>query len=115
MIGVPSPREGHFSDFSVLDGRNRFDDPGPTTALVPHLDDSLVLAGGGDQHFTFVKIMTAGLFDVNVLSGGAGEDGGRCVPMVGGGDRHGVYVTVFKHPAKVLDTLWFLQLLLSDC
>src|SRR5262249_28000462 len=43
MIGIPGSSEEHFSNFTGVKGVNRFNHPGPTAALVSHLDNTVVL------------------------------------------------------------------------
>src|SRR5262249_37527134 len=60
-----------------------------------------VLAGRVDHQPALADVVRARLLDVDVLARGAGEDGGRGVPVVGGGDEDRVDRPVGQHAAQV--------------
>jgi hypothetical protein len=70
--------------------------------LVTHLHQFTGFFLLGHQPFTFLRIVAAGLFEVDVLTGFEGHDGHRGVPVVGGGDDDGVHVPVVEEAAEIL-------------
>ncbi len=73
----------------------------PAALLCAHLHDAFVAPRGRDHPFAFVDEKGHGLLDVDVLAGGAGEDGHERVPMIGGGNNDRLQVLVLVHLAKV--------------
>ena len=65
----------------------------------------LCLRAACDQQLAFARIVAARLLDIDVLAGGAGQDGRRGVPVVAGGDDQDVDVLVVEDPAKIGDGL----------
>ena len=65
----------------------------------------LVLAGRLDQQLALARVVAARLLDVDVLAGRAGEDRGRGVPVVAGGDDQDVDGLVVEDAAEVGDGL----------
>src|ERR1035441_7496113 len=49
-----------------------------------------------------------------MLAGGAGEDSGGRVPVIGRGNRNGVHVSIIQDTTKVLHSLGLALLLLGD-
>ncbi len=86
VVGVPTAGESGLADFATFESINGFNHPRPTAALIAHLHNAFVFARGFDDQFAFVKILAARLFDIDVFSCGAGEDGGGCMPVVGSRD-----------------------------
>src|SRR5207249_3401676 len=84
---------------------HRLDDFGPAPALVAHLHLSLVLAGGGDKPFALASVVRAGLLDINMLAGSAGENRGRRVPVVAGGHDKDVHALIVENMTKILRLL----------
>ncbi|GAC1465447.1 MAG: hypothetical protein PVSMB1_15140 [Gemmatimonadaceae bacterium] len=60
-----------------------------------------MFARGCDDQLVFARVMTARLFDVDVLPRIERENRGGRVPVIRGRDRDRVDVLVLKHPAKV--------------
>src|SRR5947208_3487686 len=54
-----------------------------------------------DHEPAFAEVVGGGRFDVHVLAGVAGEDGGGGVPVVGRGDDDGVHGLVVEDAAHV--------------
>src|SRR5262249_30352394 len=65
-------------------------------ALRAVLHDAVVLAGRLDGDPALVDVVTARLFDVDILAGLAGPDGHQRMPVIRRGDRDGVEVLVFQ-------------------
>jgi hypothetical protein len=78
------------------------------------LHHALVFAGGGDDEFALAQVVAAGLLDIDMLAGGAGEDGGGRVPVIRRGNGNGVHVGIIQDAAKVLHSLWRALLLFGD-
>src|ERR1043166_2099806 len=86
MVRVPGTREKHFANLAAAQRGNRLDDPWPASPLVSHLHDAFVFARRRDHQLALVQIMAAGLLDVNVFAGRAGEDCRGSMPVVRRGD-----------------------------
>jgi hypothetical protein len=71
------------------------------TPLSSHLDMLAVLSLSFDKKRTFSRIVTARLFNIDVLAGLKPGDGHRSMPVVGGGDGDGVYVFGSEKFAKI--------------
>lgn len=71
-------------------------------ALGPALDDAVVFEGGGGELASFPDGVGDWLFDVDVFPRLRGPDGGEGVPVVGGGNHHGVDVLVVEKAADVV-------------
>ncbi len=59
--------------------------------------------GRGQHPLALAQHVRQGLLDVDVLAGGAGEDGHQRVPVVGRRDDHGVDVRAIEHAAEVVE------------
>ncbi len=70
-------------------------------ALGPALNDPIVFEGGSCELASFPDGMGNGFFDVDVFPRLGGPDGGEGVPVVGGGNHHGVDVLVVEKAADV--------------
>ena len=114
MVGVPPAGKAHPANFARVQGLDGLDDPRPTAALVAHLHDALVFARGGDHQFAFAQVVAAGLLDIDVFAGRAGEDGGGRVPVIGRGNGNGVHVGIIQDAAEVFHALGLSLLLLGD-
>ena len=73
----------------------------PTATLVPHLNQSLVFAGGGHHPLGLLRVVAAGFFNIDMLARVAGEDGRGCMPMIGSGDADGIQRSVVEHPSEI--------------
>ena len=100
-VVIPAASETNLADRAAFDFFDSFDDAGPASTLISHLDESFIFTRGFDHHFAFPGIMAAGLLDVDVLAGVASHDGGGCVPMVGSGDEKGVEIGIFQDAADI--------------
>ena len=78
---------------------------GGGTRLRADLHDALVATRGFDHQPALAQVVRRRFFDVDVLAGVAGENGRGRVPMIGGGDEHGVDVLVLQDASKVADLL----------
>ena len=76
---------------------------GIRAALRAELDDAVVFAGGGDGQLAFARIVAGGFFDIDVLAGGAAEDRGGGVPVIGRGAEQDVDVFVVEGLAEIGD------------
>ncbi len=79
--------------------------PRRASPLGAHLDRPVVLAGGGDHELALAGGVAARFLHVCVLSGGAGQDGGRSVPVVGPGVEESVHLGIVQNPPEVSDFL----------
>lgn len=70
--------------------------------LGAELEDALVLTDGSAEELVFGDSQAHGFFQVDVLAGAGGGDRHRDVPMVRGGDEHGVDVGSFEDLAEVV-------------
>ena len=82
---------------------DRLADRRAAPALHADLHHPARLAGRLDHQPPLADVVRAGLLDVDVLAGLAGQDRGRPVPVVGGRDPDGVDGLVVEDPAEVLD------------
>ena len=114
MVGIPAAGKTHPANLALMHGRDGLDDPWPTPALVAHLHHAPVLPGGGHDQFALVQIVAAGFFHVNMFAGGATEDGGGRVPVVGCGNGNGVNIAVFQEAAQISFTLGRARLFFGD-
>ena len=76
---------------------------GTTALLGAALDDAVILPRGFHELPAFPNVMGDGLFHVDVLASLTSPEGGQHVPMVSGGNDHGVNVLCLYHLAQVLD------------
>ena len=67
------------------------------------LHHPLMLAGGLDHPSTFENIVGNRFLDVNILAGLDGPNGTQGMPMIRGGDAHGIDRFVFEKLANVFD------------
>src|SRR5262249_60775189 len=104
-LAVPGLGHQNVADLSVTQPLHGLADDAGAAALRPHL--ALFARSFGRVHHqpALADIVTAGFLDVDVLAGIQGQDSRGCVPVVGGGDHHGVYALVVKDLAHVLDGL----------
>ncbi len=107
MVGVPSAGEADLAQLAGVQRLDGLDHPRPTAALVAHLHDAFVLAGGGDHQFALAQVVAAGFLDIDMLAGRAGQDGGGRVPVIGRGNGNGVHVGLIQDGAEVLHALGF--------
>ena len=63
----------------------------------------LFLRAASHQQLALARVVAARLLDVDVLAGGAGQDRGRRVPVVAGGDDEDVDGLVVEDAAKIGD------------
>ncbi len=89
------------ADFAGVDQFDGFADSRPGAALVAHLDDAVVLAGGFDEELAFEAGVAARFFDVNMFSGLDRQDAHPGVPVVGRGDDDGVDFGIFENAAEI--------------
>src|SRR5260221_14779767 len=64
LIIVPGAREGQFANLAGMQRVDRFDQPGIATPLVAHLHDTIMLSGGLEKPFAFLRIVAARLLDI---------------------------------------------------
>ena len=69
------------------------------------LHDAFGAARGFDHQPALADVVRAGLLDIHVLAGIAGEEGGGRVPVVRHSDEDGVHGFVLKDAAQVADGL----------
>src|SRR5207253_10710966 len=65
-----------------------------------------------NHELALIWIVAAGFLDINMLAGGAGQDGCGGMPMVGSRDRDGIEVLAFEHLPHVLYPFWLARLFL---
>src|SRR5437588_1520972 len=99
LIGVPGTSKKQFAEFTSMQSSDGLDDPRPTAALVAHLNNTLMSARRRDHELAFAQIVAAGLLDIDVLAGGASENGGRRVPMIRCRYRDRIHVRIIQHAA----------------
>src|SRR4051812_33704291 len=102
-VVVPGAGIQDFPDHAGAELFHSFDHRRPTAALIAHLNNALVLAGGRDQQLAFVRVVTAWLLDIDMLAGRTGHNGCRCVPMIGRSNEDRVDRFIIEHPADILD------------
>src|SRR5918992_4043779 len=78
-IGVPRACQVRSANESFANGLSELDHMGCRARLRSELDEASVLAGGRNQQFGLPRVVTAGLFEVDVFSGAQREDGCRGV------------------------------------
>jgi hypothetical protein len=69
--------------------------------LRAHLDDALVFLRGSHRHVPFADELAHGLLEIDVLAGLAGGNHRQHMPLLVGGDHHGIDILVFKQLAIV--------------
>ena len=65
------------------------------------LDDFVVASGGIEEESAFADIVTAGLFDIDVLAGVEGHDRSGGMPVIRSGDDDGVDFLIVEDFAEV--------------
>ena len=70
--------------------------------LRAHLHDARVLVLGLDHGGPFAGVVREGLFDVDILAGGAGVDRNGRVPVIGSGDEDRVDIAAVQDGAVIL-------------
>src|SRR5262245_22347826 len=105
VVEVPRLGQVRPAEDAVAQLLSRLDVVAVAAALVAHLDVALVLAGGGDEQLPLARVVAAGLLDVHVLAGLAGEDGHDRVPVVARGDGDPVNFLVVQDAAEIADRL----------
>ncbi len=103
--GVIAAGGQHAADHAGFHGLDGGDDVRHAAALVAHLDAPPVMAGGPDDHLGLPRVVAGRLLDVDVFAGGAGHDGGGCVPVVWRGDGEDIQLPVLENLANVLGGL----------
>ena len=107
MLGARLVAEGSrdlkLAELSRLDHGNRMSPIPRGTALRTVLDDPVVTPRGFDGHPTFVHVVAARFFDVDVLARLAGPDRDQRVPVIRRGNRDSVDRLIIEHPANVLN------------
>lgn len=101
-LAVPGFGHQHFADGAFAQELHCSLEVGCAAALGADLDHALVTACGFDHEPAFPEVVGAGFLDVDMLTGLAGEESGGCVPVVRGGDDHGVDGPVLEDAAHVL-------------
>src|SRR5262249_49417263 len=92
-------------DFAELAGQDELDGlphAGVAAALGAGLANAVEFAGELDDAPALADVVADGFFDVHVLAGLEGPDGGEGVPVVGRGDADDVDGLVVHDPAEVL-------------
>ena len=69
--------------------------------LIAHLDDVPVLLRRGDEQFSLVRIVTAGLLDVHVLARLQRHDRHRRMPVVGRRNRDRINIALLEQATNV--------------
>ena len=87
-------RQVDLADHAFVQQLHRLDLVRRAAALRADLHHALVFARGLDHLLPFEDVVAGGLFDVDVLAGLAGPDGGERVPVVGQRHGDGVHVLV---------------------
>ena len=82
-----------------------FDHAGRAPPLRSHLHRPVVLAGGRDHLLAFPGIVAAWLLDVDVLAGGAPQDRGGAVPVIGRLAEERVHFLVVQNLSEIRDRL----------
>ena len=104
-LAVPGLGDEHVADGAAVQEFHRALDVLGAAALRADLDDAVVAARRFDHQPAFADVVGARFFDIDMLAGFAGEDGGRAVPVVGRGDHDGVDRLVLEHAPHVGDLL----------
>ena len=87
---IPGAGGVEFSDDTAMEFIHRLADESPTASLISHLNQASVLSRCSHHPLSFPRVVAAGLFDVNMFAGIAGENRGGCVPVVGSCDADGI-------------------------
>ena len=80
------------------------DRPGERAAAAPlssGLYHTAISSNGLDHLSSLDDVVADRLLDVDILSCLAGQDGHEGVPVIGGGDRHGIDVPVVEHAPEI--------------
>jgi hypothetical protein len=101
VVGIPALGKVRPANGSRLHLPDAFGNVGPRPALVTHLDNVFVFFCGRHQQFSFVGVVAAGLFEVDMLAGFRRQDGRWCVPVVGGGNDQRVNILVVERSPKI--------------
>ena len=94
-----------FADHSFPEHSDGSDHAGAGPALGAVLHHPAVTAGGLDHLASLPDIVGAGLLHVDMLAGLAGQDGGRSVPVIAGGDDYRIHLRVVQDVAEVRDPM----------
>ena len=103
--GVPASTVVDISDRFVFQQLNSFAGGGTAAALITHLHAPLLCSGCLDQQFAFVRIVAAGFFNVGVLTGIAGHDAGRGMPVIRRCANQCVHFRIIQNFAEIGDCL----------
>ena len=98
-------RHVNLADHAVVEQLNCLDLVRHAAALRPDLHHAARFARHFDHALALVDVVAGGLFAVDVLARLAGPDGGKRVPVVGGGDGDRVHILVREKLAHVVVTL----------
>ncbi len=97
-----------------MQGADCFTDPWPTSSLIAHLHNPLMLARRGDDQLALMRIVAARFFHINVFAGCTGQNGGRGVPVIRRGYRNRVHLRILEESAQVFHAFRLSFLLLSS-
>ena len=97
IAAIPRLAEIDTADRALFDLFDTFYYIRPRTALVSHLEQAAVFRSSLDQHFSFVRRITARFFEVDILPRLHGHQRSRSMPMVGSSDQHEVHLGRFEH------------------
>jgi hypothetical protein len=81
------------SGSNLLNGGNNV---WPRAPLIAHLYGVLVFFCCSNQQFTFMGIVAAGFFQVNMFSCFGCKNGGRGMPVIGSSDNQCIQVFIFQ-------------------
>ena len=101
-IVVPALGEIGSADQASVDLVDDLDGVRRRALLGAHLHQLAVFLLRFDQKRALARVVAAGFFNVDVLSGLKSEDGHRRMPVIGRGDRDGVNILALENLAKIL-------------
>jgi hypothetical protein len=98
---VPHPRPRDLAQFAALDERHGFLVVLAPALLRANLHDAPRLRRCRDDGTPLGDGVRQRLLDVDILPGGAGHDGGQCMPVIRRGHDDGIHVLPFEHMPEV--------------
>ena len=102
-LAVPDPAGQHVADRATAHLLRCGRHVGRAAGLRADLHHAFGAPGRLNHQPAFADVVRAGLLNIDMLAGVAGEDGGGGMPVVGRGDDHGVHGLVLENAPQVAD------------
>src|SRR5690606_7424569 len=106
VVGIPCLGKIWTADCSAMDFPDSLHHLRPRPSLVSHLDHAFIFLCRLYYQFTLFRIVTAGLFQVDMLSRFTGKNRRGRMPVVGRGNNERVEILILQRFSEIGRSFW---------